>query len=128
MLKSLAELPSDLGLEAVEKFGMASLETVRSKTGFMVRGPAQRGAPGVRLGHGGWAAAPAWACGLCGASRRGGAGRSWLRRLCPSHHAVPPRGLGLVGGLHGRATLRFLCRASCVQLLGRQVLATHEVS
>ena len=39
MLKSLADLPSDLGLEAVEKFGMASLETVRSKTGFMVRTP-----------------------------------------------------------------------------------------
>ena len=37
MLKSLADLPSDLGLEAVEKFGMASLETVRSKTGFMAR-------------------------------------------------------------------------------------------
>ncbi|KAK9836169.1 hypothetical protein WJX81_006506 [Elliptochloris bilobata] len=36
MLKSLADLPSDLGLEAVEKFGMASLETVRSKTGFMM--------------------------------------------------------------------------------------------
>ncbi len=37
MLKSLAELPSDLGLEAVEKFGMALLETLRSKTCVMVR-------------------------------------------------------------------------------------------
>jgi len=53
MLKSLAELPSDLGLEAVEKFGMASLETVRSKTGFMVRvSPRSKGASsGMRLGH-----------------------------------------------------------------------------
>ena len=30
------DLPSDLGLEAVDKFAMANLDTVRSKTGFMV--------------------------------------------------------------------------------------------
>lgn len=36
MCKALGELPSNLGLEAVEKFAMADLETVRSKTGFMV--------------------------------------------------------------------------------------------
>ena len=37
MLKALADLPVDLGCEAVEKFAMASLDSVRSKTGFMVR-------------------------------------------------------------------------------------------
>ena len=37
MLKSLAELPGERGLEAVERFSGSSLETVRSKTGFMVR-------------------------------------------------------------------------------------------
>ena len=36
MCKALSELPSDLGLEAVEKFATANLDTVRSKTGFMV--------------------------------------------------------------------------------------------
>lgn len=36
MLKSLAELPGDRGLEAVDRFSSSSLETVRSKTGFMV--------------------------------------------------------------------------------------------
>jgi len=36
MLKALADLPVDLGIEAVEKFAMASLDSVRSKTGFMV--------------------------------------------------------------------------------------------
>ena len=36
MCRALADLPSDLGLEAVDKFSMASLDTVRSKTGFMV--------------------------------------------------------------------------------------------
>ena len=39
MCKTLADMPSDLALEAVEKFAMASLDTVRSKTGFMVSGP-----------------------------------------------------------------------------------------
>jgi hypothetical protein len=37
MLKALADLPVDLGVEAVDKFAMASLDTIRSKTGFMVR-------------------------------------------------------------------------------------------
>ncbi len=37
MIKALADLPSDLGLEAVEKFATSNLESVRSKTGFMVR-------------------------------------------------------------------------------------------
>lgn len=36
MAKALADLPSDLGQEAVDKFSMANLDTVRSKTGFMV--------------------------------------------------------------------------------------------
>ena len=36
MAKALGDLPSDLGLEAVDKFSMANLDTVRSKTGFMV--------------------------------------------------------------------------------------------
>lgn len=36
MCKALGDLPSDLGLEAVDKFAMANLDTVRSKTGFMV--------------------------------------------------------------------------------------------
>ncbi len=36
MLKALADLPVDLGIEAVDKFAMASLDSVRSKTGFMV--------------------------------------------------------------------------------------------
>ena len=36
MCKTLADMPSDLALEAVDKFAMASLDTVRSKTGFMV--------------------------------------------------------------------------------------------
>lgn len=39
MCKTLADMPSDLALEAVDKFAMASLDTVRSKTGFMVRQP-----------------------------------------------------------------------------------------
>lgn len=38
MLKALADLPVDLGIEAVDKFAMASLDSVRSKTGFMVSG------------------------------------------------------------------------------------------
>ena len=37
MLKALADLPVDLGIEAIDKFAMASTDTVRSKTGFMVR-------------------------------------------------------------------------------------------
>ena len=37
MIRALGDLPSDLGLEAVDKFSMANLDTVRSKTGFMVR-------------------------------------------------------------------------------------------
>ncbi|KAK9857159.1 hypothetical protein WJX84_003380 [Apatococcus fuscideae] len=36
MCKTLADMPSDLALEAVDKFAMASLDTVRSKTGFMM--------------------------------------------------------------------------------------------
>ena len=36
MLKALADLPVDLGIEAIDKFAMASLDSVRSKTGFMV--------------------------------------------------------------------------------------------
>lgn len=39
MIKALADLPSDLGLEAVDKFATSNLESVRSKTGFMVRPP-----------------------------------------------------------------------------------------
>ena len=37
MVRALADLPSDLGMEAVEKFATSNLESVRSKTGFMVR-------------------------------------------------------------------------------------------
>ena len=37
MLKALADLPVDLGIEAIDKFAMASLDSIRSKTGFMVR-------------------------------------------------------------------------------------------
>ena len=36
MIKTLAELNTDLGLEAIEKFASSNLETVRSKTGFMM--------------------------------------------------------------------------------------------
>ncbi|KAK9824242.1 hypothetical protein WJX72_008888 [[Myrmecia] bisecta] len=36
MCRALAELPSDRGLEAVDKFAMANLDNVRSKTGFMM--------------------------------------------------------------------------------------------
>ena len=36
MCKALGDLPSDLGLEAVDKFATANLDSVRSKTGFMV--------------------------------------------------------------------------------------------
>lgn len=39
MLKALADLPGERGLEAVDRFSSSSLETVRSKTGFMVRAP-----------------------------------------------------------------------------------------
>ena len=37
MIKALADLPGDRGMEAVDRFSGSSLETVRSKTGFMVR-------------------------------------------------------------------------------------------
>ena len=37
MLKALSDLPGERGLEAVDRFSSSSLETVRSKTGFMVR-------------------------------------------------------------------------------------------
>lgn len=40
MLKALADLPVDLGIEAIDKFAMASLDSIRSKTGFMVSLPA----------------------------------------------------------------------------------------
>lgn len=36
MCKALNELPTELGMEAVEKFSMSNLDNVRSKTGFMV--------------------------------------------------------------------------------------------
>ncbi len=39
MCKALAELPMDQGVEAVDKFAAANLDTVRSKTGFMVGCP-----------------------------------------------------------------------------------------
>ena len=39
MLKALADLPVDLGIEAIDKFAMASLDSIRSKTGFMVLCP-----------------------------------------------------------------------------------------
>ena len=39
MIKALADLPGDRGMEAVDRFSGSSLETVRSKTGFMVRRP-----------------------------------------------------------------------------------------
>lgn len=41
MLKALADLPVDLGIEAIDKFAMASLDSIRSKTGFMVGSDAQ---------------------------------------------------------------------------------------
>lgn len=41
MVKALSDLPSDLGLEAVDKFATSNLESVRSKTGFMVGAPLQ---------------------------------------------------------------------------------------
>lgn len=37
MVKALSDLPSELGLEAVDKFATSNLDSVRSKTGFMVR-------------------------------------------------------------------------------------------
>ena len=36
MIRALADMPSDLALEAVDRFGTSSLDTVRSKVGFMV--------------------------------------------------------------------------------------------
>jgi len=39
MCKALNELPVHLGIEGVDKFSMANLDTVRSKTGFMVTPP-----------------------------------------------------------------------------------------
>ena len=36
MCKALNELPTELGIEAVDKFSMSNLDNVRSKTGFMV--------------------------------------------------------------------------------------------
>ena len=56
MAKALADLPSDLGLEAVDKFSMANLDTVRSKTGFMVGHPFDAhdwltGTSGIRASH-----------------------------------------------------------------------------
>lgn len=36
MIKTLADLNTELGLEAIEKFASSNLETVRSKTGFMM--------------------------------------------------------------------------------------------
>jgi Heterogeneous nuclear ribonucleoprotein Q acidic domain len=40
MCKALSDLPTDQGIEAVEKFASANLDAVRSKTGFMVRASA----------------------------------------------------------------------------------------
>jgi hypothetical protein len=45
MLKALADLPVDLGIEAIDKFAMASLDSIRSKTGFMVRRCCALGSP-----------------------------------------------------------------------------------
>ncbi|KAK9809709.1 hypothetical protein WJX73_008415 [Symbiochloris irregularis] len=36
MAKSLSDLPTNLALEAIEKFAVANLDTVRSKTGFLM--------------------------------------------------------------------------------------------
>lgn len=36
MAKSLSDLPTNLAMEALEKFAIANLDTVRSKTGFLV--------------------------------------------------------------------------------------------
>lgn len=36
MCRALADLPSDVGLEAVDKFAAANLDGVRSKTGFIM--------------------------------------------------------------------------------------------
>lgn len=36
MCRALADLPSDVGLEAVDKFSAANLDGVRSKTGFIM--------------------------------------------------------------------------------------------
>eukprot|EP00803_Ostreobium_quekettii_P005242 evm.model.scf_2080.2 EVM.evm.TU.scf_2080.2 scf_2080:2183-3772(-) len=36
MCRALAELPSDLGIEAVDKFSVSNLDHIRSKTGFMM--------------------------------------------------------------------------------------------
>jgi hypothetical protein len=36
MCSALAELPEQMGLEAVEKFAATNLDSVRSKTGFMM--------------------------------------------------------------------------------------------
>lgn len=36
MCRALSDLPSDLGVEAVEKFSIANLDHIRSKTGFMM--------------------------------------------------------------------------------------------
>lgn len=49
MCKALADLPTDQGLEAVDKFASANLDSVRSKTGFMV---------GPRAGSWGWRCPP----------------------------------------------------------------------
>lgn len=36
MCRALADLPTDLGVEAVDKFSVANLDHIRSKTGFMM--------------------------------------------------------------------------------------------
>eukprot|EP00884_Botryococcus_braunii_P002945 jgi/Botrbrau1/12651/Bobra.67_1s0017.1 len=66
MCKALSDLPTDQGLEAVDKFASANLDAVRSKTGFMMgiikrvqadhrgypRGGYDRGGGGYRGGGG----------------------------------------------------------------------------
>jgi len=50
MIKALADLPGDRGMEAVDRFSGSSLETVRSKTGFMVRRSSRFPALGTSFG------------------------------------------------------------------------------
>ncbi|KAK9827860.1 hypothetical protein WJX74_006442 [Apatococcus lobatus] len=80
MCKTLADMPSDLALEAVDKFAMASLDTVRSKTGFMMgiikRVQADAYAPRYsgRGGGGGYDRGYGGGGGGYGGSRYGGGG------------------------------------------------------
>jgi hypothetical protein len=78
MVKALSDLPSELGLEAVDKFATSNLDSVRSKTGFMmgiIKRVAQEGMMGGRppMG-GGWGGGYGPPPGMYGGGGYGGGG------------------------------------------------------